>query len=133
MMISVTNINGTVITKAIGSDVAILALPIRGHEFEILPLLTERLFVALPPKHTLAGRRALSLKDLRAEPFLLLRDGQFAARHLRINRDTQPGEEFRSAAPLAAQTSASSGSRSPLTSLTITAPAAIAAAATAGL
>jgi LysR family hydrogen peroxide-inducible transcriptional activator len=56
-------------------DVAILALPIRGHEFEILPLLTERLFVALPPKHTLAGRRALSLKDLRAEPFLLLRDG----------------------------------------------------------
>ena len=38
-----------------------------------------------------------------------------------------------SAAPVAAQTSASSGSRSPLTSLTITAPAAIAAAATAGL
>jgi LysR family hydrogen peroxide-inducible transcriptional activator len=56
-------------------DVAILALPIRGHEFEILPLLTERLFAALPPKHILAGRRSLSLKDLRTEPFLLLRDG----------------------------------------------------------
>jgi LysR family hydrogen peroxide-inducible transcriptional activator len=56
-------------------DVAILALPIRGHEFETFPLLTERLFAALPRKHKLASRRALSLKDLRAEPFLLLRDG----------------------------------------------------------
>jgi LysR family transcriptional regulator, hydrogen peroxide-inducible genes activator len=56
-------------------DVAILALPIRGHEFGVTPLLTERLFAALPAKHKLAGRRSLSLKDLRAEPFLLLRDG----------------------------------------------------------
>ena len=38
-----------------------------------------------------------------------------------------------SAAPLRAQTSASAGSRSPETSLTIAAPAAIAAWATAGL
>ena len=38
-----------------------------------------------------------------------------------------------SAAPVSAQTSASSGSRNPLTSLTIEAPAAIAARATAGL
>src|SRR5580693_8996715 len=56
-------------------DVAILALPIRGHEFETFALLTERLFAALPLSHKLAKRRALSLKDLRAEPFLLLRDG----------------------------------------------------------
>jgi len=56
-------------------DVAILALPIRGHEFETFPLLTERLFAALPKKHKLASRRDLSLKDLRSEPFLLLRDG----------------------------------------------------------
>jgi LysR family transcriptional regulator, hydrogen peroxide-inducible genes activator len=56
-------------------DVAILALPIRGHEFDAFPLLTERLFAALPKKHTLASRRALSLRDLRKEPFLLLRDG----------------------------------------------------------
>jgi LysR family hydrogen peroxide-inducible transcriptional activator len=56
-------------------DVAILALPIRGHEFEAFPLLTERLFAALPPKHKLAKRRSLPLSDLRAEPFLLLRDG----------------------------------------------------------
>src|SRR5882724_3540079 len=56
-------------------DVAILALPIRGHEFDTFALLTERLFAALPRKHTLAGRRSLALKDLRKEPFLLLRDG----------------------------------------------------------
>ncbi|MGB9463508.1 MAG: LysR family transcriptional regulator [Candidatus Acidiferrum sp.] len=56
-------------------DLAILALPIRGHEFESFPLLTERLFAALPPSHKFAKHRSLSLKDLRAEPFLLLRDG----------------------------------------------------------
>jgi LysR family hydrogen peroxide-inducible transcriptional activator len=56
-------------------DLAILALPIRGHEFETFPLLAERLFAALPPDHKLAKRRSLSLKDLRAQPFLLLRDG----------------------------------------------------------
>jgi LysR family transcriptional regulator, hydrogen peroxide-inducible genes activator len=61
--------------RAVSIDLAILALPIRGHEFDTFPLLTERLFAALPPKHKLAGRRSLSLKDLRSEPFLLLRDG----------------------------------------------------------
>lgn len=56
-------------------DIAILALPIRGHEFEVTTLLTERLFAALPKKHALAARTALSLQDVRREPFLLLRDG----------------------------------------------------------
>jgi LysR family hydrogen peroxide-inducible transcriptional activator len=56
-------------------DVAILALPIRGQEFDAVPLLTERLFAALPKKHVLGRRSSLSLKDLRKEPFLLLRDG----------------------------------------------------------
>ena len=61
--------------RASKADLAILALPIRGHEFETFPLLTERLFAALPRGHKLATRRALSLKDLRSQPFLLLRDG----------------------------------------------------------
>jgi LysR family hydrogen peroxide-inducible transcriptional activator len=56
-------------------DLAVLALPVRGNEFESLPLLTEPLFAALPKKHKLARRSALSLRDLRKEPFLLLRDG----------------------------------------------------------
>ena len=56
-------------------DIAVLALPIRGHEFEILPLLTEPFYAALPAHHPLAHRSGVSLKDLRREPFLLLRDG----------------------------------------------------------
>src|SRR5260221_165889 len=56
-------------------DIALLALPVRGHEFDSFPLLTERLFAALPHNHPLANRRSVSLKDLRKEPFLLLRDG----------------------------------------------------------
>jgi LysR family transcriptional regulator, hydrogen peroxide-inducible genes activator len=56
-------------------DVAVLALPIRGHEFDTFPLLTEHLYAALPKKHKLAHRGSLALKDLSAEPFLLLRDG----------------------------------------------------------
>jgi DNA-binding transcriptional LysR family regulator len=61
--------------RASAIDLAILALPIRGHEFETAALLTERLFAALPKNHKLAKRRSLSMKDLRSEPFLLLRDG----------------------------------------------------------
>jgi LysR family hydrogen peroxide-inducible transcriptional activator len=61
--------------RASAVDIAVLALPIRGHEFETFPLLTERLFAAIPKDHRLARRNSLSLKDLRAEPFLLLRDG----------------------------------------------------------
>ena len=56
-------------------DVAILALSIRGHEFETFPLLTEHLFAALPKEHRFARRSYISLKDLREEDFLLLRDG----------------------------------------------------------
>jgi DNA-binding transcriptional LysR family regulator len=61
--------------RAATIDLAILAVPIRGHEFETFPILTERLFAALPKQHLLACSASLSLKDLRAEPFLLLRDG----------------------------------------------------------
>jgi LysR family hydrogen peroxide-inducible transcriptional activator len=56
-------------------DLAILALPIRGHEFDAHPLFTERLYAALPKKHKLARRPSLQLADLRPDPFLFLRDG----------------------------------------------------------
>jgi len=61
--------------RAATIDLAILALPVRGHEFESFPVLTERLFAALPPNHRLSRLHAISLRDLRSEPFLLLRDG----------------------------------------------------------
>jgi LysR family hydrogen peroxide-inducible transcriptional activator len=56
-------------------DLAIVALPVRGHEFESFPILTERLFAVVPKHHRLARSQSLSLENLRSEPFLLLRDG----------------------------------------------------------
>ena len=58
-------------------DVAIVALPlpVRNHEFKPSPLTAERLYAVLPHQHALAKRRAVSLGELRDEPFLLLRDG----------------------------------------------------------
>jgi LysR family hydrogen peroxide-inducible transcriptional activator len=56
-------------------DLAVLALPIRGHEFDFHPLFSERLFAALPKKHKLSRRPSLQLADLRRDPFLFLRDG----------------------------------------------------------
>jgi len=55
-------------------DLAIIALPARGHDLESFPLLTERLFAVLPKGHRLARRRTLRMKELREEPFLVLRD-----------------------------------------------------------
>jgi len=55
-------------------DLAILALPIRGHDIETFPLRTERLFAILPRNHPLAKKRKLQLKELRDDPFLLLRE-----------------------------------------------------------
>jgi DNA-binding transcriptional LysR family regulator len=56
-------------------DLAVLALPIRGHEFDAYPLFSERLFAAVPKTHKLARRPSLQLADLRRDPFLFLRDG----------------------------------------------------------
>lgn len=55
-------------------DLAIMALPARGHDLECFPLRTERLFAMLPKGHCLAGRRSVLMKELRDQPFLLLRD-----------------------------------------------------------
>jgi LysR family transcriptional regulator, hydrogen peroxide-inducible genes activator len=58
-------------------DVAIVALPVqvRNQEFESLPLMTEKLFAAVPKGHEFASRREVSLGELQGHPFLLLRDG----------------------------------------------------------
>jgi LysR family hydrogen peroxide-inducible transcriptional activator len=55
-------------------DLAIMALPARGHDLEVFPLRTERLFAILPKGHRLAKKRSLVMKELKEEPFLLLRD-----------------------------------------------------------
>lgn len=56
-------------------DLAVLALPIRGHEFDSHALFTERLYAALPKAHKFARRPSVQLADLRGDPFLFLRDG----------------------------------------------------------
>ena len=55
-------------------DLAILAMPMRGHDVETFQLRTERLFAILPRAHRLAKKRKLQLKELRDQPFLLLRE-----------------------------------------------------------
>jgi LysR family transcriptional regulator, hydrogen peroxide-inducible genes activator len=55
-------------------DVAIMSLPLKHKEFEIFPLQTEPLFAVLPRDHKRAAAQSLSMKDLRGEPFVLLRD-----------------------------------------------------------
>jgi LysR family transcriptional regulator, hydrogen peroxide-inducible genes activator len=55
-------------------DLAVMALPARGHDLECYPLRTERLFAILPKGHRLAKKRTLVMKELREDPFLLLRD-----------------------------------------------------------
>lgn len=61
--------------RSLAIDIAILSLPLRHREFEIVPLLTERLYAALPLDHPRAGAASISLRDLRDERFVLLRDG----------------------------------------------------------
>lgn len=56
-------------------DVAILALPLRHKDLELYPLRTEPLFAVLPKDHPQAGAKTLALKELRGEPFVMLRDG----------------------------------------------------------
>ncbi|QNI35622.1 LysR family transcriptional regulator [Edaphobacter albus] len=56
-------------------DLAILALPMRYKDLEMFPLLTERLFAVLPKDHPRATKESLSLKELRGESFVMLRDG----------------------------------------------------------
>src|SRR6202789_923521 len=56
-------------------DVAILALPLRHKDLELFPVRTEPLFAALSRNHPRASAKSLSLKDLRGESFVMLRDG----------------------------------------------------------
>src|SRR5580692_6196847 len=56
-------------------DVAILALPLRHKDLELVPIRTEPLFAALSKNDPRASAKSLALKDLRGESFVMLRDG----------------------------------------------------------
>jgi LysR family transcriptional regulator, hydrogen peroxide-inducible genes activator len=55
-------------------DLAIMSLPLKHREFEMIPLHKEPLYAVLPRDHALARRKEISLGDLRTESFVLLRD-----------------------------------------------------------
>lgn len=61
--------------RSVAIDVAILSLPLKQREFEIVPLLTERMYAALPPDHPRARAQSIALRELREERFALLREG----------------------------------------------------------
>jgi DNA-binding transcriptional LysR family regulator len=62
-------------------DLAVVIQPIRHPALETLPLLEEELLLAVPLNHALAvGRRRVRLRDLREEPFVLLREGAYDLR-----------------------------------------------------
>lgn len=60
--------------RSLAVDLAILSLPLKHREFEILPLMTEKLYAALPPDHPRAAAASVTLRELRGEQFVLLRD-----------------------------------------------------------
>jgi LysR family hydrogen peroxide-inducible transcriptional activator len=60
--------------RTLSIDIAILSLPLRHRDLETVPLLTERLYAALPPDHPRAAAPAIALRELRDERFVMLRD-----------------------------------------------------------
>src|ERR1700761_2869318 len=61
--------------RELSIDFAILALPLRHKDLECHPICSEPLFAVLPLDHPAAGEESLSLKSLRGESFVMLRDG----------------------------------------------------------
>lgn len=55
-------------------DLALVALPVPDERLHVEPLLTETLYLALPPGHRLVKRRRIALPDLHAERFILLNE-----------------------------------------------------------
>lgn len=55
-------------------DIALLSLPLKQKDLEWAALKTEPIYAAVPKKHPHARAETISLRDLRDEPFLMLRD-----------------------------------------------------------
>jgi len=56
-------------------DLAVMSLPIEDAAFEVQPLFTEELLVAVPPGHPFATKRTLRAEDLETERFILMKEG----------------------------------------------------------
>jgi LysR family hydrogen peroxide-inducible transcriptional activator len=83
-------------------DAALLALPVDGEDFEVLPLFDEPFWFACPPRHPLARSKAVTEADLIREPMLLLADGhclrgQALAACGRVASEEEGIDDFRAA------------------------------------
>jgi LysR family transcriptional regulator, hydrogen peroxide-inducible genes activator len=56
-------------------DMALVALPVAGAEFLCKEILKERMHLVVPKEHRLAREKSTPLKEVEAEPFLLLKEG----------------------------------------------------------
>jgi LysR family hydrogen peroxide-inducible transcriptional activator len=81
-------------------DLALASLPISDGRFEVRELFAEELLVALPPRHPLAARREIRLRDLERERFIVLKEGHCLGDQV-LNfceqRAVRPNVTFRSA------------------------------------
>jgi LysR family hydrogen peroxide-inducible transcriptional activator len=81
-------------------DVAIVSLPITDARFICEPLFEEELLLAVPPRHPLARKPKVRLRDLEHERFILLEEGHCLgdqALSFCHRNDLQPQIAFRSA------------------------------------
>lgn len=53
-------------------DLALVALPLASDHLQTEPLFAEPLLLAIPPRHSLARRRRVTIRDLAGERFILL-------------------------------------------------------------
>jgi len=56
-------------------DLAVVGPPLKDSDLVSLPFMKDELVVVAPAGHALAGRRSLSLRDLKDEPFLMREQG----------------------------------------------------------
>jgi len=56
-------------------DLAVVGPPLKDPDLVVVPFVTDELVVIAPREHPLAGRRGLSLHDLKNEPFLMREEG----------------------------------------------------------
>lgn len=81
-------------------DLALASLPLADGRFEVQELFGEELLVALPPRHPLAARRVVRVRDLERERFIVMKEGHCLGDQV-LNfcdrRELRPNVTFRSA------------------------------------
>lgn len=81
-------------------DFAIVSPPLSEARMAIKPLLTEELFLAVPPAHRLANKSRVTVADLAGERFILMKEGHCLGDQVLDfcdRRDLVPTISFRSA------------------------------------